>query len=550
MSYQEQKRVLVHQQSSCSWCEEKKDEGDIDKEIIDGNYTGHICEHHKADAEILNPDFSCPTRKATLLSSTFNLVATIIGGGVLSLPLAFQKCGIGLATIMMILSALITDFSLYILCSCARRTGSQSYGEVARSIFGDAMDLFTTFLLFVYLMFVIVAFMVLVRGIWTPILLEIGSLFRPTDTEQNKIYHSIDDTTLTETYGDWFLLAIIVTMSPFLLKKDLYALRYNCYVGFTSITFLAIAIIYRAVERHMSSSSPSKPEQSFEILWFTDNFADALYAFPLITLAFLCVFNINQIQNSIVQPTRKRLRTVIHSAVAVCFVLMYIFGVAGYLYSGDNTKDNILLNFNVSDKLILLGRMGCGTNLMLNLAIVTLPCRDSMLEIWPQFIELWRKKRNAYNQVDSNHEYSSTDTDSIDPETNATLSNTKDNAICEDTPLILGIDDSIPGAKSKRSKFCGSSEESGRYLGTLLIASTCYIAAVYAPGVGIVWSVCGSSMAFIIAFILPCACYIKLRCRKVGHGNYRIIASWFLLVFSVVGAIACTVQTIWRIFFK
>jgi len=543
MSSQKQKRVLLHQQSSCSWYEEKKeDEEGVDPKLKNGESAQHRCDHKK-DAEMLNPDFSCPSRKATLLSSTFNLVATIIGGGVLSLPLAFQKCGIGLATIMMIFSAVITDFSLYILCSCARRTGSQSYGEVARASFGDAMDLFTTFLLFVFLMFVIVAFMVLVRGIWTPILLEIGSLFHPTTTLNNETFHA----NMIQTYGDWFLLAIIVTMSPFLLKKDLHALRYNCYVGFISITVLALAIIYRAVERHTSSSSLSTPEETFTILWFTDNFADALYAFPIITLSFLCTFNIHQIQNSIVQPTRKRLRTVIHSSVAVCFVLMYIFGVAGYLYSGTQTKDNILLNFNVSDKLILLGRIGCGTNLMLNLAIVTLPCRDSMLTIWPQLIDLWRKKKST-SELNGNDP--STDSGSIDPENNTTLSNTNDTSVYEDTPLISGEGSKpMPNAKREKSNFCGPNTESGRYLGTLFIASTCYIAAVYAPGVGIVWSVCGSSMAFIIAFILPAACYIKLRCQKVGHGNYRIVASWFLLIFSIVGALACTTQTIWRIFF-
>ena len=84
------------------------------------------CYDHDHDAEILKPDHSCPSRQSTLFSAIFNLVASIIGGGVLSLPLAFEKCGIGLATIMMIFSALITDFSLYILCSSARRTGSQS----------------------------------------------------------------------------------------------------------------------------------------------------------------------------------------------------------------------------------------------------------------------------------------------------------------------------------------------------------------------------------------------------------------------------------------
>ena len=79
-----------------------------------------------ADVEILNPHHSCETRRATLLSATFNLVASIVGGGILSIPLAFEKCGIVPATLLMILSACATDYSLYILCGCARRTGATS----------------------------------------------------------------------------------------------------------------------------------------------------------------------------------------------------------------------------------------------------------------------------------------------------------------------------------------------------------------------------------------------------------------------------------------
>ena len=75
------------------------------------------------NTEILVPPFDSETRKSTLIPATFNLVATIVGGGVLSLPLAFQKCGIVLATVLMILSAVVTDFSLYLLCISARQTG-------------------------------------------------------------------------------------------------------------------------------------------------------------------------------------------------------------------------------------------------------------------------------------------------------------------------------------------------------------------------------------------------------------------------------------------
>lgn len=84
---------------------------------------------------------------------------------------------------------------------------------------------------------------------------------------------------------------------------------------------------------------------------------------------------------------------------------------------------------------------------------------------------------------------------------------------------------------------------------TLMIVSTCYVGAVAAPGVAFVWSICGSSMAFLIAFIFPAMCYIKVRAKHKGHFNRRILASWLMLGFAIVGCAACTVQTLWRMFF-
>lgn len=73
--------------------------------------------------EILIPPFDSTSRKSNLVVATFNLVSTIVGGGVLSLPLAFEKCGIVLATLLIVLAAVTTDLSLYLLCLCARQTG-------------------------------------------------------------------------------------------------------------------------------------------------------------------------------------------------------------------------------------------------------------------------------------------------------------------------------------------------------------------------------------------------------------------------------------------
>jgi len=49
----------------------------------------------------------------------------------------------------------------------------------------------------------------------------------------------------------------------------------------------------------------------------------------------------------------------------------------------------------------------------------------------------------------------------------------------------------------------------------------------------------------MIAYIIPSACYLKLRRRK--GLNRRIIGAWLMLVFSSVGCVVCTVQAFYRV---
>jgi len=107
-------------------------------------------------------DSACQDRPSNVFVGTFNLIASIVGGGVLSLPIVFSRCGVVFTTISMMFSAYITYLSLVMLCYSSRRRGGSSYGEIMRSAFGERMEEAVSWLLFVFLMFVIIGYMVLI----------------------------------------------------------------------------------------------------------------------------------------------------------------------------------------------------------------------------------------------------------------------------------------------------------------------------------------------------------------------------------------------------
>lgn len=60
----------------------------------------------------------------------------MVGAGVLSLPYAMSKSGWALGLVLLVVSALASDFTLYILCSASRRTGVPTYTALARHCYG------------------------------------------------------------------------------------------------------------------------------------------------------------------------------------------------------------------------------------------------------------------------------------------------------------------------------------------------------------------------------------------------------------------------------
>ena len=276
----------------------------------------------------------------------------------------------------MLTTKCFTFLQKVMLCFSSRRRGGSSYGEVMRSAFGERMEEAVSWLLFIFLMFVIVGYMVLIRDIWVPLvnLTPFASRWAVGN-------------------GDYVLLGIIGVLLPFLFQRSLYALRYNCYVGFASVLILCYSLGRGALHQFQDTQSASTEDNDiFEIDFFKiPTFQEVLFSFPIITCSFLCHFNVNSIQNALDQPTRKRMQDLLAYAIVVCFLLMYSLGIGGYLYAGKGVEGNILLNVPIGSSqaeddneqiwLFTAGRIGIGTTITLAMPLMAIPCRDSLLEI-------------------------------------------------------------------------------------------------------------------------------------------------------------------------
>lgn len=424
-----------------------------------------------------------------------------------------------------------------------------------RSAFGEKAEEGVSWLIFVFLMFVITGYMVLIRDIWTPLVQEMFGM------------ESVD--------GDHILLGITGFMLPFLFQRSLHALRWNCYVGASSIFILCIALCRGGLQRMSQSTITDAHNAVVDIQFFKiPSTSDILFSFPIITCAFLCQFNVIAIQNNLRQPTRERTQNLIKYAVIATFLIMYSFGLGGYLYAGSATQGNILLNVPMGRQageddeeyyLFLLGRIGCGITIMFAMPMMALPCREALLEV----VDVW-----FHHSHHIQNEITTADSGEVPPEKccwklfhRCNPSETVQDAdiTTEDEFTEILSDGGIHNETNTQQLLPKSSvlirhdpiqsdyifrNTLAHYGSTLLITIVCYLGAVAVSGVAVVWSFIGSSMAFCIGFILPCGCFVVIESvvPTVAEGGDRqckwVRIAWAILVFSIVGAAVCTINSI------
>ena len=121
-----------------------------------------------------------PLRQGTISSARFNILCTMVGGGCLSLPFAFQKTGNALfGPFLLVLTAMITEYCFRIIVSAIRRLspvngntsviGKDSFESLASAAFGSQGFLFAKHLVTAMCFFGAVGYAVLLRDMLEPI---------------------------------------------------------------------------------------------------------------------------------------------------------------------------------------------------------------------------------------------------------------------------------------------------------------------------------------------------------------------------------------------
>ena len=534
-----------------------------------------------------------PERTATISTAVFNLVSTIVGGGVLSLPFAISVQGVFGGLIAILLSALASEFSIYILIASSRRRGARGYEDVAAAALGEKARIIPVVLIFSLTFLVAIAYVILMADLVSA-LVDLAS--------RHQILEAVS--------REYVILISVVCVSPLAFFRKMDALRFTSILSVISVFGLGLVTAYKLIYSGILVPIPWKNEtgdtpaptsayasasgfDAFshnynrtlplgEILWWPASIEDYIYTLPIESVAFLCHFNVLPMQDELIRPTRRRVRKVTHSTIVVCLGLYTGIAMTGYFRFTSSTCGDYLNNFLNDDPIATAARIGMVLTLYCSFPLLVLPCRATFSRLMDLLCcpsntatttttttttndnnREENGKVNTTEQLENpiiNHKTSLdallspmgsfiSDSPHVNQQqrteqrraerriNSAGYGSIKDEH--EDPIVENDIDTSnVTKDDNKRSEISTTRHVT---LTLIMLVSVLFL-ALKIESVVTIWSIAGSSVAMLIAYIMPSLFYIKL--RKGIPCNVRIVAAYVLLCCSTILFFLCGWQAI------
>jgi len=492
-------------------------------------------------------------RQGTISSARFNLLSSMVGGGSLSLPLAFHQTGnMFMAPILLVITSVLAQQSIYFLVkagiySTERRDmsdnhndpldndkkGTASYENMASQAFGAKARVLSSVLVFACCFFGTAGYAVLLRDMLEPLVDSV--VIPPEGTGGGPTFSR-----------NLAMLAVILIVSPLCIMKNLTALKNVGAASMASVLTVGLCVAYRSIEcqlgfteEHDNDNSDNKENSESSMQAFPSSMKMVLDAVPLFISSYICHFNVLPIHNELRCPTSDRVTQWVRTSMWPATLFYYVIGLTGSLYAkctpNGEIQGNILLDFDEDDPLLLLGRMCLAMTITLAFPMLVIPARDILVRAVAgtrcgrRIAKSARKSSlapldvsdamfsddegpNGLTEVQFEHMEVAQATHLEEPllaMENRSITNTAPDAMRDD------LDEFDENRSTSRSiEQDGTDSRLLRIAAALSVFWSAAIIACSVSSIDVVWDLLGSSFSIMMAFIIPCGAYLKLAGRK------------------------------------
>jgi amino acid permease len=312
---------------------------------------------------------------AGFFSCSINLLKSVIGAGILTIPFALSQLGWVPGLLTLLLAAVLSTFGLYLLSILGHSHGRKStFGAVAEKIFPKMAVWFD------------VAVMVKCLGVASAYLAEIvsiipdvvkGFMIRSAMSKDSAL--TIEEAIKTVQLPYWVTLRpvgvamALVVLAPIASMRKMDSLKYTSFFGMFAMAYLLVLCIYEYIS--LATKGAAFPIKPFVPLSLT-----AFRAFSIFVFAFNCHQNIFPIQNEARNNTPKWMSFVISTVMSISLGIYIAFGLFSY-GSYEKLDGSILKSYPLEKIPYIIGRFLFMFLLACSYPLQSFPCRMSIERI-------------------------------------------------------------------------------------------------------------------------------------------------------------------------
>uniref|UniRef100_A0A665VEB4 Putative sodium-coupled neutral amino acid transporter 11 n=1 Tax=Echeneis naucrates TaxID=173247 RepID=A0A665VEB4_ECHNA len=257
------------------------------------------------------------------------------------LPYALNMAGLPFGLLLLVVVALITDYSIILLIKGGNLSGTNSYQALVQSTFGFPGFLILSGLQFLYPFIAMISYNITIGDTMTKVFQRIPGVG--------------PDNVLAERH-----FVILLSTIGFTLPLSLY--RNIEKLGKVSLlsTLLTLAILVIVIIK-AATLGPQIPLT--ENAWAFAKW-NAIQAVGVMSFAFICHHNSFLIYGSMEQPTLANWSRVTHVSVGSALVISTTFAVAGYVTFTGYTQGDVFENYCRNDNLATFARFCFGLSII------------------------------------------------------------------------------------------------------------------------------------------------------------------------------------------